>query len=1082
MKHLTILAAFSALALVCASCEKEQDKEGLGERAIWDDARFLTSFAMSAEDADTKAAINFSSGAITWNDADAVLVYVPASGKSARYIYSGTCFEPETTPLEIGSNEAYAYYPADAYSIAAGKVTLTMPESVTADPGNKLPMGGIIPAGGIPTGKERREGTFKSLGSIIWVKLTATAGKEETLSSVVMENTSLALTGKAEVNWVGSTPSLAALDGGKTIEVACSKTLSTSIPAEFFLFAPAGSMEGLTLTVNFQEEAAHFKPFTRITRNSTLNLERNKVLPIAWAVNGYNTGVSAKGEPIAAEGGKVLFFVEIPTEGSAIRDALGYTGNSFSGYSVYVNGTQYDVLTNKGGETYIEVDENPGGTYEAYLVKGESLGLYGATADVDVVLPFSQFIMGTKADFENYPRYAKYDVSTGNVLSFKDAIALVNLNMAGDVKLASVKVRALGGETLSGRADYSYASGAFAPKESLTEAVINCTNNGSFVPLLGAGTKIPILIAPGTYSSGLELTAVTDNHLVMHKTLTPGEITAGSVYAPDVAWEADENVLFFEGFDNFVWGGNIMAGSSSFGYAPDASSIGTTDGRTRDGYARAYTKVAYNVAGTGYMQSDTWNDVKDATVATSHVLTDSYFTSRNLTDWTILYRGQEYQGVLALGTAETKRGVMKTPFFKNVQGTCDVKLSFDVCLKTGNTKGIQFQIHNGGHFDSCTIDGVSTATKTYQYKATYAEAIFNDNVITPAASASAAKTWHRVEVTILGATDATTVDFRSVTASGATVGIWVDNITVTKVPGTEKKGSLRILYWNIQNGMWWDQGNNFDNFVAFVNKYDPDICIWCEAESNYLTGTDTWISDYNSKPVRAATWEALANRYGHIRAARSGRTDSYPQEVTAKYAITRVGEFNSASDLTHGGGHFQITVGGNKLNIVTTHPYPHESGAYNHTTEAQINADNKRLAEMTYLLNQTVNNPAYASESNWIVVGDMNANSPQDCWYTGYDPENSAYAPQRYLLENTDLKDVMYEFWNGGGADTFCNTTTGAKDRRDFIYLSPSLMDKTRRAIMVNDSWTYNIVVIPLSEQSFKSPSDHRAILVDIDL
>ena len=314
------------------------------------------------------------------------------------------------------------------------------------------------------------------------------------------------------------------------------------------------------------------------------------------------------------------------------------------------------------------------------------------------------------------------------------------------------------------------------------------------------------------------------------------------------------------------------------------------------------------------------------------------------------------------------------------------------------------------------------------------------------------------------------------------MGIWVDNITVTKVPGTEKKGSLRILYWNIQNGMWWDQGNNFDNFVAFVNKYDPDICIWCEAESNYLTGTDTWISDYNSKPVRAATWEALANRYGHIRAARSGRTDTYPQEVTAKYAITRVGEFNSASDLTHGGGHFQITVGGNKLNIVTTHPYPHDSGATNHTTDAQISADNKRLAEMTYLLNQTVNNPAYASESNWIVVGDMNANSPQDCWYTGYDPENSAYAPQRYLLENTDLKDVMYEFWNGGGADTFCNTTTGAKDRRDFIYLSPSLMDKTRRAIMVNDSWTYNIVVIPLSEQSFKSPSDHRAILVDIDL
>lgn len=1081
MKKTSFLWVSASLVLLLAACEKEADKAGPEDKwAGWSAASYLTSFTMQTEEAQTKAAIDFSSGAISWNNGDPVLVYVPATGMSARYTYNGTYFEPESEPLEIGANEAYAYYPADSYSIAAGKVSLTMPESVTADPGNKLPMGGIIPAGGIPSGKECREGTFKSLGSIIWLKLTATEGKEETLSSVVMENTSLALTGKAEVSWSGNVPSLAALDGGKTIEVACTKTLNTSTPAEFFLFSPAGSMENLSITVNFQEEAAHFKPFTRIGRNSALNLERNKVLPIAWAVNGYNTGISAKGEPIAAEDGKVLFFVDIPAAGSAVRDALGYTGNSFSGYSVYVNGTRYDILTNKGGETYIEVAENPGGTYEAYLAKDESLGLYGATPTQDVVMPFSQFYALTQSDFEHYPRYARYAVETGNVLSFKDAIALVNLNMSGSVKLASVKVRALGGETLSGRADYSYSADAFVPKESLPEAVVNCTNNGSFVQLNGAGIKIPVLIAPGSYPDGLEITAVTHDHLVMHKILTPGEIAAGSVYAPDVTWTADENVLFFEGFDNFVWGGNIMGGSSSFGYAPDASSMGISGGRTRDGYARAYTKVNYNVAGTGYMQSDTWNDVKDATVATSHVLADSYFTSRNLNDWIILYRGQEYQGVLSLGTAETKRGVMKTPFFKNVQGTCDLKLGFDVCLQTGNSKGIQFQIHNGGHFDSCTIDGSGKNTKTYQYKATYAEAVFDNNLITPASSVSAAKTWHRVEVTILGATDATTVDFRSVTASGATVGIWVDNITVTKVPGTEKKGSLRILYWNIQNGMWWDQGNNFDNFVAFVQKYDPDICVWCEAESNYKTGTDTWITDSNNKPVRAGTWADLASRYGHIRAARSGRTDSYPQEVTAKYAITRAQELTT--NLTHGGGHFQITVGGTKLNIVTTHPYPQNSNATNHTTQEQINADNTRLAEMTYLLNQTVNNPTYASEDNWIVVGDMNANSPLDSWYTGIDAGNSAVSSQKYLLENTDLKDVMYEFWNGDGADTFCNTTTGAKDRRDYIYLSPSLMNKTRRAIMVNDSWTYNIEVIPLSEQSFKSPSDHRPILVDIDL
>ena len=1081
MRKSIVFTAFAAVILLCGACQREQDSLAPeGEWAGLDPVNYLTAFAMRTEAAATRAGINFSSGAITWNSGDEVLVYVPATGETAVYSYTGSWFEPEDTPLQIGTGEAYAYYPADAYSVSGGKVTLTMPESVTEDPGNKLPMGGIIPAGGIPSGKERREGTFKSLGSIIWVKLTAIPGKEETLSGIVMENTSLALTGHAQVNWSGATPSLSALDGGKSIEVLCNKRLSTSVPAEFFLFAPAGNMEGLTLTVNFQEEAAHFKPYSRKTRNSTLSLARNEVLPLSWAMDGYSTGISAKGDPIAVEDGKVLFFVDIPSEGSAIREALGFNGSSFDGYSVYVNGTQYEVLTNKGGETYIQVDAASDGKYEACLLKGESLGLYGTSADKDVVLPYSQIYNDTRADFEHYPRYASYAEATGNVLSFKDAVALLNLKFSGMVRLSSVKVRSLGGETLSGRADYSYAASAFSPKERLDEAVVNCTNNGSFVQLFSSGKNVPMLIAPGTFTNGLEITAVTDNHLVMHKTITPGTVQAGAVYSETIPWAADADILFFEGFDNFTWGGNVMAGSSGFGYSPDASAMPKDGGRTRDGYARAYAKVAYNVAGTGYIQSNTWNDVKDATVGTSHVLTDSYLTSRNISDWRILYRSQEYHGVLALGTAETARGVLRTPFFTNVKGTCDVKVSFDICLQSGNTKGLQFQIFNGGHFESCTVDGSPASVKTYTYKATIADVTFNDNLMSTAASLEAAKTWHRVEVTLRGVTDATLFDVRSSTASGATLGLWLDNLTATLIPNTQKKGNLRILYWNIQNGMWWDQGNNYDSFVAFVKKYDPDICVWCESESIFKTGSDDYDSAANRYLfyTRPGNWTALAGRYGHSYTYISGRTDDYPQEVTSKYPITRVQALTS--NLYHGGGHFQITVNGTRLNIVTTHPYPFNSGAGNHTTNDQIEADNKRLSEVTYLVNQTVNKSTYSAETNWILAGDMNSNSPLDCWYTGFDAGNIAFKPQKYILDNTNLKDAVYEFWNAGTPDTFCCTTTGAKDRRDFIYLSPSLMGKTRRAIVLNDSWTYDIQALGIS--NFKSPSDHRPILVDIQL
>ena len=36
---------------------------------------------------------------------------------------------------------------------------------------------------------------------------------------------------------------------------------------------------------------------------------------------------------------------------------------------------------------------------------------------------------------------------------------------------------------------------------------------------------------------------------------------------------------------------------------------------------------------------------------------------------------------------------------------------------------------------------------------------------------------------------------------------------------------LRLLYWNIQNGMWDGQNDNYDRFVEYVKSQDPDICV-----------------------------------------------------------------------------------------------------------------------------------------------------------------------------------------------------------------------------------------------------------------
>ena len=91
MKKTSFLLIVASLAFLLAACEKEMEKVGPEDKwAGWDAANYLTGFTMQTEDADTKATIDFSSGAITWNDGDDVLVYVPATGASATYTYNET--------------------------------------------------------------------------------------------------------------------------------------------------------------------------------------------------------------------------------------------------------------------------------------------------------------------------------------------------------------------------------------------------------------------------------------------------------------------------------------------------------------------------------------------------------------------------------------------------------------------------------------------------------------------------------------------------------------------------------------------------------------------------------------------------------------------------------------------------------------------------------------------------------------------------------------------------------------------------------------------------------------------------------
>ena len=75
------------------------------------------------------------------------------------------------------------------------------------------------------------------------------------------------------------------------------------------------------------------------------------------------------------------------------------------------------------------------------------------------------------------------------------------------------------------------------------------------------------------------------------------------------------------------------------------------------------------------------------------------------------------------------------------------------------------------------------------------------------------------------------------------------------------KRDVTLLYWNIQNGMWDGQTDDYQRFTSWVKAQNPDICVWCEAQKLYVTSTAK--SEVETEAECMARWKRLAERYGH---------------------------------------------------------------------------------------------------------------------------------------------------------------------------------------------------------------------------
>lgn len=288
---------------------------------------------------------------------------------------------------------------------------------------------------------------------------------------------------------------------------------------------------------------------------------------------------------------------------------------------------------------------------------------------------------------------------------------------------------------------------------------------------------------------------------------------------------------------------------------------------------------------------------------------------------------------------------------------------------------------------------------------------------------------------------------------------------------------LKVLYWNVQNGMWSGQDDDYNAFVSWVKVQKPDVCIWAEAETIYYTGTSKRLP----REERYFIWEKVAPRYGHKYVYVAGHRDGYPQVITSKYPIENVEKIvgDEETVVCHGAGWARVRIAGKVLNLVSLHTWPQQNhfnckGAAPEIIKASAErgeGDMYRAQELKWICEHTILTDKDAAENLWLMAGDFNAISPKDNWVYRL-PENSTkFLTHKYILENTPYVDVI---WERNPRNFY--TTTFEKKRIDFVYCSPALYDCMLDAQIVEDYYTR-----PVRDErvrSFLNPSDHLPIIV----
>lgn len=266
-------------------------------------------------------------------------------------------------------------------------------------------------------------------------------------------------------------------------------------------------------------------------------------------------------------------------------------------------------------------------------------------------------------------------------------------------------------------------------------------------------------------------------------------------------------------------------------------------------------------------------------------------------------------------------------------------------------------------------------------------------------------------------------------------------------------GSLKIVSYNILEGMKLDAENGYSNFVEWVKAQNPDILALEEANG------------FNIEKLTP-----LAEQWGHKYVATNCEypgASTYPVALTSRYEMKDLRHI--VDNVYHGGIH--ATIEGVEVTVIHLYPFGDIRDNVDwdkHSdidSDGDIDGDDYRLHEANVYMEETILKEP--SKPNWLLMGDFNSVSPLD---KEHHTSNFSYAVNERVLEvYTDMLKEMH--------NEYCHTTPtvygGWNDSRtdgkriDFIYGSKALSREILKADIIYDEFTDNY-------------SDHYPVVLEI--